>query len=116
MKVTVLTLKDFGIPAFGTSADPGIYTAQGKVGFCGLRSDHGVVRHGLSINIKNDLSLFQGIRSCGHSQPRLDQVSRYSDVEPADFFKAWAGHFEQDFYLSESTSVDMNTDNFQRRS
>ena len=108
MKVTLRTLESLGIKAFYSAADPGIYTDHGKLAFCGLKSDHGVIRHGLSINIKNDLSLFDGIRSCGHSQPRLDQVSRYHSIEPALFFQSWGSYFQQDFYLSVPDSIGMN--------
>ena len=109
MKITIKTLRELGIEASYFSEDPGIYTAHGKIGFCGLKSDHGVMRHGLAINIKNDLSLFQGIRSCGHTQPRLDQVSRYHPIETAQFFQKWTYHFENDFYLSVPNSIGMDS-------
>ena len=108
MKVTLKTLQELGVDAMYSSTEPGIYTSNGKLGFCGLKSDHGVIRHGLSINIKNDLGLFQGVRSCGHKQPHLDQVCRYHPIEPAQFFDQWCHHFQQDFHLSALESVGMN--------
>ncbi len=108
MKVTLKTLLGLGVEAMYSSTEPGIYTSQGKLGFCGLKSDHGVIRHGLSINIKNDLGLFQGVRSCGHKKPQLDQVSRCHPIEPAQFFDQWCQHFQQDFHLSALESVGMN--------
>ena len=108
MTVTTKTLQDLGIQASYFAKDPGIYTAHGKIGFCGLRLDQGVVRHGLSINIKNDLSLFDGIRSCGQSQACLDQVSKYHPIKTEQFFNLWSRHFEQDFHLSVSESIGMN--------
>ncbi len=108
MKVTINTLHELGVEAMYSEAEPGIYTAFGKLGFCGLKSDHGVIRHGLSINIKNDLQLFSGVRSCGHRQPPLDQVCRYHPIETSQFFKQWCTHFQQDFHLSAQETVGMN--------
>lgn len=108
MRVTISALREFGVEARYSSAEPGIYTSQGKLGFCGLKSDHGVMRHGLSININNDLSLFSGVRSCGHKKPPLDQVCRYHSIEAAPFFRHWCLHFQQDFHLSAQESVGMN--------
>ncbi len=108
MSVTTKTLNELGIKSSYFAKDPGIYTDQGKLGFCGLRLDQGVVRHGLSININNDLSLFDGIRSCGQSQACLDQVSRYHAISPEHFFNLWCHHFEQDFYLSVPNSIGMS--------
>ena len=108
MTVTTKTLNEIGIKASYFAKDPGIYTDHGKLGFCGLRLDQGVVRHGLSININNDLSLFEGIRSCGQSQASLDQVSRYHPITTELFFNLWCRHFEQDFYLSVPESIGMN--------
>ena len=108
MEVTIKTLQGLGVEAMYSSTEPGIYTSLGKLGFCGLKSDHGVIRHGLSINIKNDLRLFSGVRSCGHKQPQLDQVCRYHPIETAQFFDQWCRHFQQDFHLSAQESIGMN--------
>ena len=97
MRTTVATLQDLGIKASYLTKDPGVHTDYGKLGFCGLRSDQGVIRHGLSINIKNDLSLFQGIRSCGHSQAQLDQVSRYISIGPEVFSRNGHNSFRRIF-------------------
>jgi lipoyl(octanoyl) transferase len=108
MTCTVKTLANYGLPAGFSAQNPGVYSSFGKIAFCGLRSDRGVVRHGISINIGNDLALFEGVRSCGHSQPRLDRVARVSSVTTKEFFHRWCESFRADFQLSAPQSIDMS--------
>ena len=108
MEVTNNTLKSVGIESWTSVDDPGIYTRKGKIGFCGLKVDHGVVRHGLSINVNNNLDLFAGIRSCGRSQAQLDTVASYNPLSTADLFKIWVVEFQKQFQLSGTQSLDMN--------
>lgn len=54
----------------------GLYTENGKIAFCGLRVKNGISFHGISINIKNDLSLFQCIRSCGVREAQLTSLEK----------------------------------------
>jgi lipoyl(octanoyl) transferase len=74
---------------------PGLYTRRGKIGSCGIRVDRGVVRHGLSVNVTNDLSLFDGLNPCGASNAKLDRVANYSCpssmeyFSPRSFFEDW---------------------------
>ncbi len=107
MATTTACLKKIGIEASYSPQEPGIYTNRGKIAFCGLKIDQSVVRHGISINISNDLDLFAGIRSCGHRRASLDRVSHYYLIEIHDFFKLWMSEFEKHFPLSASQSLDM---------
>ncbi len=74
--------------------DPGVYTSEGKIAFCGIRIDRGVARHGLSLNISNDLHLFQWIRPCGAMARPLDRLQEYCEMSPAEFFVIWQETFE----------------------
>lgn len=107
MQTTCKSLASIGIEASFDPSAPGLYSAQGKIAFCGLRVDRGVVRHGLSVNLKNDLGDFSMIRSCGCRKPRLDSVSRYQDIELSDFFKLWVNIWSADFPLSAEQSLGM---------
>ncbi|MBL7543751.1 MAG: lipoyl(octanoyl) transferase LipB [Bdellovibrionaceae bacterium] len=94
VKATSAVLKGYGITSFSGPA-PGLYTSQGKIAFLGIRVDQGVVRHGLAINVCNDLSYFASIRSCGVNSARVDRVSNYGlkdDLET--IFKKWTTEFE----------------------
>jgi lipoyl(octanoyl) transferase len=107
MDMTAKTLSQIGIEAFLLSGETGVYTRQGKIAFCGLKIDSGVVRHGLSVNIKNDLGLFDNIRSCGRAQASLDLVSSHVSIESEEFFKLWVDRFREHFRLSAAPGLDM---------
>lgn len=83
-------LQTWGIPT--TRAEPaGLQTSQGKLAFMGLRVDQGITRHGLSLNISNDLGYFSGIRACGVSQAKIDKVANHLKNPPSGelAFKDW---------------------------
>lgn len=73
--------------------DPGVFTESGKIGFCGIRVDRGVSRHGLSLNISNDLNLFQFIRPCGTMSRPMDRLQEYQATSPEEFFQIWQQSF-----------------------
>lgn len=89
-------LNSFEIPAIPADG-AGLQTERGKIAFIGLRIDRGICRHGLSLNVGNDLGLFQQIRSCGVQSARLDRMADYPaasglvDLQPV--FQAWMGLF-----------------------
>ncbi len=96
LKTTERTLRDYGIEAqCDLDRNPGLYTKQGKIVFCGLQIHQGVSQFGLSINISNDLSLFRNLRPCGISGQPLDRLQDHSDhpVELQAFFESWAQHW-----------------------
>lgn len=72
----------------------GLFTNSGKIAFCGIQIKEGVSQHGLSINVNNDLSLFDNIISCGVSGQRFDRVSNYnSDLKLENLFDIWYQRF-----------------------
>jgi lipoyl(octanoyl) transferase len=107
MDSTCDVLTELGISSLYSSQDPGVYTMKGKIAFCGLKIDRGIVRHGISINIHNDLSLFGLIRPCGHAQAPMDLVSAHKSINLEEFFKRWMAAFQRRFELSQSVSLDM---------
>lgn len=92
---TQKNLADYGVTSFERPESPGLYTESGKIVFCGLRIERGVSRHGLSINLNNDLVLFDHIRSCGVESAPLDSVQKnlIRNVSTSDFFASWLEHF-----------------------
>ena len=94
-KTTQKTLTDLGINSSINEKDqPGVYTDNGKIAFCGLQVKNGSTLHGLSINISNQLLDFEAIQSCGISEARLDKVSCYRpDVTVSEFNEMWMNNF-----------------------
>jgi len=70
--VSVLT--ESGCHAYARADAPGIYVEGEKIGSIGLRIRRGACYHGLSINVKMDLTPFLGINPCGYSDLKVTQV------------------------------------------
>jgi lipoyl(octanoyl) transferase len=74
------TLRTYGILAYERAGAPGLYVAEGKVAFLGLKVRRGCSYHGLSLNLAGvDLGAFACINPCG--QPNL-LVTQISDLLP----------------------------------
>lgn len=89
-KITVETLKEYGISAEKRESSAGLFTQKGKIAFFGIHISHGVSQHGLAVNVQNDLPLFDLIRSCGVSHRPHDSVHSYN-VQPElkEVFSLW---------------------------
>lgn len=94
-EATQKTLREIGIEStFDLCDHPGVYTAKGKIAFCGLQIKNGITMHGLSINIHNDISVFSDIESCGIVTAKIDSVkSQGVTYSLQDFFEVWLKHF-----------------------
>jgi lipoate-protein ligase B len=64
-EIAIQTLSDFGIRGFRRSGKSGAWTEAGKLAAIGFRLKKWVSFHGMSFNVKNDLSLFKTIVPCG---------------------------------------------------
>jgi lipoyl(octanoyl) transferase len=77
--------KEYGVTL--ENRGDGLYTPKGKMAFIGLRIDKQGVRHGMALNICNDLQLFSQIRSCGVAGAQHDRLIDYSKkVDPEQVF------------------------------
>lgn len=91
-QTTIQLLQSYNMKAWWNEKSPGVYTHKGKVAFTGIRIDRGVSRHGISINIKNDLNLFQQIVSCGVAEAHLDHIKTQDSIEKV--FQKWCELYE----------------------
>ncbi|MFZ3229275.1 MAG: lipoyl(octanoyl) transferase LipB [Pseudobdellovibrio sp.] len=72
----------------------GIYTNFGKIAFCGVQIQNGISCHGLSLNVRNDLTLFSTIRSCGSENQKLDSLNNYNiSYTLEEIFNLWVQQF-----------------------
>lgn len=69
----------------------GLWSAQGKVMFMGLRIKGDISLHGLAINVHNDLSYYKSFVSCGTSQAKVDQLKTTLSLE--QIFQVWVNQF-----------------------
>lgn len=58
-------LANRGCNAERDEKNPGIWVGQQKIGSVGFRVEKGVTRHGISLNVNNDLSIYNLFNPCG---------------------------------------------------
>lgn len=89
--ITQALLKDLDCQTVKEGKFAGLYTKTGKLCFFGIHISEGVSQHGLSINVDNDLSLFDSIKSCGQSHRNHDSLSHYlnASISKEDLFFRW---------------------------
>lgn len=86
----------------------GVFTQSGKIAFIGIRVEKGISRHGISINVSNDLDAFSCIQSCGMRGRPLDSLeNRQVHITPDEAFKSWVDYFIHD--LIELRSRELNS-------
>lgn len=89
-RITLKTLLHFGVETKREEKLAGLFTKKGKIAFFGIHVSEGISQHGLSINIKNDLNLFNLIRSCGTSSRIHDSLVSYCpQISLKEVFDAW---------------------------
>jgi lipoyl(octanoyl) transferase len=89
LETTKATLDLYKIPTQYNDGSPGLFTLNGKIAFVGIRVEKGVARHGVSINVTNQLDDFALIAACGVIDASLDKVEYYTDVDCKKVFTDW---------------------------
>ncbi|MCJ7797058.1 MAG: lipoyl(octanoyl) transferase LipB [Thermoleophilia bacterium] len=94
-EVLVRLVSDLGISAERSSGRPGLYVGAHKIASVGLRCRRWVASHGTSLNISNDLRLFEAIIACGDADLRQTSVATLSGCAPdmPTAKRAYAEHF-----------------------
>ena len=64
-EAAILTLRSYAIKAERWHEHPGIWVEGKQIGAVGLRISRGISMHGLSLNVRPDLSRFKVINLCG---------------------------------------------------
>jgi lipoyl(octanoyl) transferase len=84
------TFSHFGFETQISDKPVGLFQNSAKVGFCGLQIREGFSRHGLALNISNELSLFSSIISCGLEGVSYTRLwDQNSDSSLREFFEEW---------------------------
>ena len=97
--ITQLFLRELGIETKKGEDFAGLYTKKGKIAFFGIHISKGVSQSGLSLNVDNDLSLFQSIKSCGELDRPHDKISNYKglSLNKKQLFLRWCKLAEKEF-------------------
>lgn len=96
LQISQRTLSDVGVESsVAIGADAGLFTARGKIGFCGIQVSRGVSRFGIAINVSNDLSLFSHLRPCGRDSQAMDRIQdcASNSINAEQFFALWMKRF-----------------------
>jgi len=94
LKTTQQLLKNFNIESFIDKKAIGLYTKNGKIAFCGIQIKNGISQHGLSLNVRNDLTLFSLIRSCGIEKTEFDSLGQHNiSYTLSDIYEKWVKIF-----------------------
>ena len=78
----IQVLNRWGITGSRMIKKPGVWVLTPepkKIGFLGIRIDHGVTLHGLALNVDIDLAPFQRIHPCGFSDCRVTSMAAVSN-------------------------------------
>lgn len=70
-------LKHYNIQAEARPDAPGVYVDGAKIAALGLRIQNGCSYHGISLNVKMDLSPFHVINPCGYAGLKVVQLSDF---------------------------------------
>lgn len=74
---TINVLKQYGIISAAKKDAPGVYVSEAKIASLGLRVKKGRSYHGLSLNIKMDLTPFSKINPCGYKDLKVTQLQEH---------------------------------------
>ena len=91
-KWIIITLKEIGIKAFTDPKRIGIWVnsskGESKIGAIGVRLSNWVTSHGISINVKPDLSYYNGIVPCGLKNYPITSLQELGyDIKMCEFDK-----------------------------
>jgi lipoate-protein ligase B len=79
----IQTLSAFGIKAERRPKYIGIWVADEKIGFIGVRVSHGITYHGFSLNVHPDLTPFTYMKPCGIANCRITSMEKILNSLPA---------------------------------
>lgn len=90
LKITQQCLLELGVESNIDETQSGLFVNNNKICFLGLRIAEGRVYHGLSLNVCNDLALFNSIRACGvQSRPMTSLRELGIQLQPSQLFERW---------------------------
>lgn len=96
------TLAEYELNAYAKKAAPGVYINESKIAALGLRIKKGCSFHGLSLNLKMDLSPFKLINPCGYRDLEIVQLSDYIEkINSAQIQQQLAFHLSKNIGYTE---------------
>ncbi len=102
LETTQKLLQLYGISSKLDLQKVGLYTSVGKIAFCGIEIKNHVCLHGISLNVSNDLHLFQLISACGQQNSTMDRLQNHSSrqLDLCVLFGQWSSLFKTQLKLN----------------
>lgn len=89
-RATRLWLRDMDVEARCGLEEPGLFVGDQKLVAFGFHISRGRTRHGLAINVANDLALFDSIRACGARGQPLARLADFGVSQSLEaLFSSW---------------------------
>ncbi len=103
-RTTAGWLRTLGISPETDAREPGIFVEGAKLVAFGFKISKGLTSHGLAVNVSNDLSLFDLIRTCGIRGQRMTRLAEM-DVSTSleALFLGWSDSFKRELLGLEHT-------------
>ena len=73
-QIGIELLKQLGVESERRNGFPGLWVENRKIASIGVRVSKQITHHGMAINIRNDLSIFEAIVPCGLENVRMTSV------------------------------------------
>ena len=103
-------LADWGIVATYDSANPGVYVNGAKIASIGLRISRGWCYHGISLNVCNDLTLFDAIIPCGMEDLAVCSLKTLGhSIAIEDVFRCLANKIQHKFAFTAAAASDFTS-------
>lgn len=110
LKISAEVFRGLGVEVVLSEKPVGLFTKHGKIGFCGLQIKNGISQHGLALNIKNDLTHFNSIISCGLKQISYDKLENWNkNPSPEAFFNHWVGKASLEDSLRKNQNQELSS-------
>jgi lipoate-protein ligase B len=94
-EATIACLFSLGVHAEQSTREPGLFVDGGKVAAFGFKIERGLTSHGLAINVTNDLSYFDLIRTCGVASQKVTRLHDHGvNINTESLFLNWLNHFK----------------------
>ncbi len=70
------SLNELNINSHLSEKGVGVWVDDCKIGFIGIRIEHGITTHGLCLNVSNDLAMFNAIVPCGINGVKITSIEK----------------------------------------
>ncbi len=96
-RTTAVWLRTLGIEPETDAREPGFFKEGAKLCAFGFKISRGLTSHGLAVNVNNDLTLFDLIRTCGIRGQRMTRLADLGvSMSLEALFLGWSAAFERE--------------------